>query len=127
MGSRCEDVRGCPRRRALRWMGVGRCSRGEPTMILRRFLALLIPPFLLVPHELRAQAPPKVASVSPLGGQRGTLSEVELRGAGLEGAYAVWLGPGSRLVSVSGCNPKHTQGPEGLRAEIKAVPDGSRA
>ncbi len=96
-------------------------------MILQRVPALLIPLFLLGPHELRAQAPPRVASLFPLGGRRGTLAEVELRGAGLDGAHAVWLGPGSRLVPASSCDVAHTRGPEGLRAELQAVPDGSRA
>src|SRR5262249_1906393 len=82
---------------------------------------------LLGPPGLRAQAPPKVVSVFPLGGQRGTVAEVEVRGVGLEGAYAVWLGPGSRLAPAPGGGGKDTKGPDGLGAQIKAGPDGSRA
>jgi hypothetical protein len=96
-------------------------------MILRRFLAWLIPLALLGPHGARAQGPPKVVSLFPLGGQRGTSVEAEVRGTGLEGAYAVWLGPGSRLDSAPGGHGKCTAGTDGLAAQITAIPDGSRA
>jgi hypothetical protein len=96
-------------------------------MILRRLVAFLVPLVLLGPTGLRAQAPPKVVSVFPLGGQRGTVAEVEVRGTGLEGTYAVWLGPGTRLDPAAAGDGKLTKGPDGLGAEIKAVPDGSRA
>jgi hypothetical protein len=96
-------------------------------MTLRRLLACLISWVLLGPHGLRAQAPPKVVSLFPLGGQRATVAEVEVRGGGLEGAYAVWLGPGSRLDPLPKGDGKYTRGPDGLGAQILAVPDGSRA
>jgi hypothetical protein len=76
---------------------------------------------LIAAHGLPAQAAPKVDSVYPLGGQRGTTVEVEIRGTGLEGAYAVWLGAGTRLES------QCTKGPDGIEAHVKAIPDGSRA
>jgi hypothetical protein len=86
---------------------------------------------LLGPQSLQAQAPPKLVSVFPLGGPRGTALEVEVRGAGLEGSYAVWLGPGSKLESLkspsaSQANIQHTKGPDGVEAHVKAVQDGSR-
>jgi hypothetical protein len=97
-------------------------------MTLRPCLAFLIPLVLLGPHGLRAQAAPKVLSLFPLGGQRGTSVEVEVRGAGLEGTYAVWLGPGTRLESVKADSAfPHTKGPDGVEARVQAIPDGSRA
>ena len=71
-------------------------------MTVRPFFSCLIPLVLLGPGGLRAHAAAKVVSLFPLGGQRGTALEVEIRGAGLDGAYAVWLGPGSRLDPASG-------------------------
>jgi hypothetical protein len=54
--------------------------------------------------------------------------EVELRGTGLEGTYAVWLGPGTRLVSLdSPAGTQATKGPDGIEAHVQGVPDGSRA
>src|SRR5947208_8406168 len=94
-------------------------------MILRRFSAVLIPLALLGPYGLRAQAAPKLASMFPLGGQWGTAVEVEVRGTGLEGTYAVWLGPGTRLESQAAT--RYTKGPDGLEAHVEAIPDGSRA
>jgi hypothetical protein len=44
-----------------------------------------------------AQAGPSLVTVFPLGGQRGQTLEVGVRGTGLTGAYAVWLGAGTRL------------------------------
>ena len=74
-----------------------------------------------------AQAPPKVASMFPLGRAAGhALGGRTPRGRPGR-AYAVWLGPGSRLVPISGSDVKHTKGPDGLGAQVKAVPDGSRA
>src|SRR6516162_7281097 len=96
-------------------------------MILRRFVALLMPLILLGPPGLRAQASPKVGSIFPLGGQRGTVADVEVRGTGLEGTSAVWLGPGSRLDPAAAGDGKLTRGPDGVGAQIMAVPDGSRA
>jgi hypothetical protein len=83
---------------------------------------------LLLGLRLQAAAP-KVAAISPLGGQRGTTVEVELRGSGLDGVHTVWLGPGSQLASakVPFANIRYTKGPNGLDAHVAAVPDGSRA
>ncbi len=79
-----------------------------------------------------AQAAPNLVSIFPLGGQRGTTLDVEFQGAGFDGAYAVWLGPGSQFEpakSSSDSTPKskRTKGPDGLQAHVVAVPDGSRA
>jgi hypothetical protein len=46
---------------------------------------------------------PEIISIFPLGGQRSSVVQVEVRGKGLEGAYAAWLTT------------------EGLRAEVKKV------
>jgi hypothetical protein len=98
-------------------------------MISRQLLALL-PLFWLCPHVAWAQPAPKLVSVFPLGGQRGTTVQIELRGTGLTGANAVWLGAGSRLdapnVGRLG-KPPHTQSRDGVEAHVKAVPDDSRA
>jgi hypothetical protein len=97
-------------------------------MTRRCILALLISSVLLGPPGLRAQPAPKVISVFPLGGQRGTSVEVEVRGTGLEGTYAVWLGPSSRLESLkSDSASPYTKGTDGVEAQVTAVPDGSRA
>src|SRR5690348_12951013 len=76
----------------------------------RRAVALLVILLVVGSSGPQAQAAPKLVSLFPLGGQRGTAVEVEIQGAGLEGTYAVWLGTGSRL-----------------KAHVQAVPDGSRA
>src|SRR5262245_9077336 len=46
-----------------------------------------------------AAAAPKLVSVFPFGAQRGTSCELEIKGTALEGAHAVWLGPGSQFES----------------------------
>src|SRR5581483_3276722 len=97
-------------------------------MSARRSLAL----FLLLALPPTGQAAPKLVSVFPLGGQRGTELDVEVQGSGLEKADAVWFGEGTRLVdnrkaSAVTAPPKLTQGRDGLRGVVKAVPDGSRA
>ena len=64
-----------------------------------RFSPLVFFLFLLLPFvQLRAQdevdktpADPELISLFPLGGQQGTILEVEIRGKSLDGAYAVWL------------------------------------
>jgi hypothetical protein len=96
-------------------------------MFIRYFLSVLAPLLFLGSGGLRAQGPPRVVTLFPLGGPRGTVAEVEVRGAGLEGAYAVWLGPGSRPGSAPGGGEKYIKGPDGLGGQILAVPDGSRA
>lgn len=73
---------------------------------------------------LSVQAAPKVATVFPLGAQRGTEVEVEFRGTGLEGAYAVWSGPGTRLVPASPTVAQHTKSTHGFEAYVKAVQGG---
>src|SRR5690242_9303056 len=97
-------------------------------MVLRRAVAVLVALVLGGPPCLRAQAAPTLVAVFPLGGQRGTAVEVELRGTGLEGSHAVWLGPGTRLVPLdSPAGTRATKGPDGVEAHVQAVPDGSRA
>src|SRR5262245_39868538 len=66
-------------------------------MTARRLITFLVPLVLLGHAAQRAQAAPKLVSVSPLGGQQGTVVDVELRGSELNGAFAVWFGPGSRF------------------------------
>ena len=88
---------------------------------IRRTVIALVLLLLIGAHDLSAHAAPKVDSVFPLGGQRGTTVEVEVRGTGLKGTYAVWLGPGTGRESPS------TKGPDGIEAHVKAVPDASRA
>src|SRR5262249_50151354 len=102
-------------------------------MVLRRLVLVLLPLLLVGPQSVRAQAPPKLVSVFPLGVQRGTALEVEVRGTGLEGTHAVWLGPGSKWESLkcpllSQADLSYTRGgPDGVGAHVKVVPDGSRA
>jgi hypothetical protein len=75
----------------------------------------------------RVQAAPKIVSVFPLGGQRGTSVEVEFRGAGLEKTYAVWLGPGTRRETPkSDSASEYTKDADGLEAHVEGTPDGSR-
>src|SRR5262245_50970763 len=93
-----------------------------------RAAALLVALLVAGARGPQAQAAPKALSVFPLGGQRGTALEVEVRGTGLEGTYAVWLGPGSRLEPLPArpaANP-YARSPDGLEAHVQAVPDGSR-
>jgi hypothetical protein len=97
-------------------------------VLIREMVTFLVPLLLVGAHGLRAQAAPKVLSVFPLGGQRGTSVEVEVQGTGLEGTYAVWLGPGTRLESrKAGPAFRYTKGPDGVEAHVKAIPDRSRA
>jgi hypothetical protein len=91
----------------------------------RAFLLAWFSAGLLGPH---AAAAPQLLSVYPMGGQRGTVLEVEARGSGLAGAYAVWLGAGSEVMPFASPGKiQRTKSPEGLEAQIKAVPDASRA
>src|SRR5262245_28084832 len=95
---------------------------------LRRMVVILGPLLLACAHGVPAQAGPKIVSVFPLGGQRGTTVEVELQGTGLEGSYAVWLGPGTQLESLKSDVPsQYTKGPDGVEAHVKAIKGGSRA
>jgi hypothetical protein len=94
-------------------------------MIPRRVLALSL--VLLAAPVPQALGAPKLVSLSPLGGQRGTSVEVEVRGSGLAGAYAVWLGAGTTQ------GPPKVQPdlpctwcPGGLSAQVRAVPDAGR-
>src|SRR5262249_10828912 len=77
-------------------------------------------------------AVPKLVTISSLGGQGGTAVEVEVRGTGLEGTHAVWLGPGSKLQSLrvplaTWVTIPFTKGPDGLSAHVRGTSDGSRA
>src|SRR5262249_50932644 len=48
--------------------------------------------------------------------------------SGLEGTYAVWLGPGTRLQSLKGsAGSQYTTSSDGVEAHVLAIPDGSRA
>jgi hypothetical protein len=66
--------------------------------------------WVLAPESAVAQTAPKLASVFPFGGGRGTSTVVEIRGTSLEGTHAVWLGPQR----------------DGIEASIAAVPDAAR-
>lgn len=97
-----------------------------------RWFSFLILPVVLGAAAPQAQAAPAVLSVYPLGGQRGTTVDVELRGSGLNGAFAVWLGGGSRVESAKAsasakADVKITKGPNGLEARVQAIEGGSRA
>jgi hypothetical protein len=77
-----------------------------------------------------AQAGPSLITVFPLGGQRGQTLEVDARGTGLTGTYAVWLGPGTRLdnhLPNAQGNVKRTTGPAGIRAQVETIAGDSRA
>ena len=99
-------------------------------MILHRLTAFLILLVLLGVHGPRVQAAPNLVSVYPLGGQRGTTVDIEIRGAELEGAYAVWFGAGTQMDSAKSAtasqpNSKCTKSPDGMEASVKAVQGGS--
>src|SRR5262249_11688340 len=95
---------------------------------IRRMVVILGPLLLACAHGAGAQAAPKIVSVFPLGGQRGTTVEVEIQGTGLEGSYAVWLGPGTRLESPnSDVASQCTKGPHGGEAHVKAIKGGTPA
>src|SRR5262245_7155771 len=109
-GTRASEPagRGNTRRRALRRKG------GKAVISRWAFLILLL---LVGPQSLRAQAPPKLVSVFPFGGQRGKALEIEVRGTGLEGTHTVWLGPGSKLESLKAPSASrviipYTKGPD---------------
>src|SRR5215470_8385944 len=72
----------------------------------RRAGALLVALLVVGTPGPHVQAAPKVVSVYPLGGQRGTALEVEVRGTGLEGTYAFWLGPDAVIQEATA--PHHT-------------------
>ena len=69
------------------------------------FLLLLLPSVRLGAQDGvdKPPADPELISLFPLGGQQGTILEVEIRGKSLDGAYAVWLDP------------------QGLKARVKGV------
>jgi hypothetical protein len=95
---------------------------------VRRMVVIVGPLLLACAHGVRAQAAPKIVSVFPLGGQRGTTVEVEIQGTGLEGSYAVWLGPGTQLEPMkSDAACQYTKGSHGVEACVKAIKGGSRA
>jgi hypothetical protein len=105
--------------------------RIEQTMVLRGAIAFLISLLSLGFQAIKTQAAPKLISAFPLGGQRGTALDVEVRGSDLVGTYAVWLGPATRADSpkspvVSRANIKCTRSPDGFEASVKAVRDGSQ-
>ena len=95
---------------------------------LRRMVVIIGPLLLACAHGPRAQAAPKIVSAFPLGGPRGTTVEVELQGTALEGSYAVWLGPGTRLESPkSDLAYQYTKASDGVEAYVKAIKGGSQA
>jgi len=96
-----------------------------------RTIVLLLGLLLVGPSALQAQPAPKLLSLFPLAGQRGTTVDVEIRGAGLEGSSVVWLGPNSKLDSLKAPSPPQpailcTKSPDGLTAHVQGVADGSR-
>src|SRR5262245_33944455 len=97
-------------------------------MMHRRALACLLLVLLAGPPYLRAQSAPTLVSISPLGGQRGKAVDLEVRGSGLEGVSAIWLGPGSKLDSSSDSKAKsrRTKSTDGLEAHVQAVEGGSK-
>src|SRR5262249_9176996 len=104
----------------------------RPSAPLRLCVRALFFFFLVGPQSLWAQAAPKLDSVFPLGGQRGTTLDVEVRGTGLEGTHTVWLGPGSKLDSLkspsaSRATLPYTKGPDGVEAHVRKIKGGSRA
>jgi hypothetical protein len=83
------------------------------------------------PKQARTPTP-KLVSIFPMGVQQGKTMEVEVRGTGLTGTIAVWLGAGSRQgdpksPSISRANPIDTKGPDGISAHVKAIPNDSTA
>ncbi|HJZ53516.1 MAG TPA: hypothetical protein VKE74_01075, partial [Gemmataceae bacterium] len=68
----------------------------------------------------------------PLGAQRGTTVDVEIRGSSLDGSYAAWLGAGTRLdappaAAPSGADARCARSADGLEAHVRAIQGGSRA
>src|SRR5262245_43290153 len=95
---------------------------------IRRMAVILGPVLLACAAGVPTQAASKIVSVFAVGGQRGTTVEVELQGTGLEGSYAVWLGPGTRLESPKSDVPsQYTKAPDGVEAHVKAIKGSSRA
>jgi hypothetical protein len=97
-----------------------------------RVVACIIALLSLGLQPLEGQGAPKLVSVFPLGVQQGKTVAVEVRGTGLKGTYAVWLGAGSRLEdrkspSTSQAGAKYTKGPDGISTHVKAIPDDSTA
>jgi hypothetical protein len=92
-------------------------------------MVVIIGPLLLAcAHGVPAQAAPKIVAIFPLGGQRGTALEVEIQGTGLEGSYAVWLGPGTQLENLkSDLASQYTKASDGVEAYVKAIKGGSQA
>jgi hypothetical protein len=95
--------------------------------IQRQLRLVLFAGLFLFGREVPLGAAPKLASVFPLGGEQGASCEVDVKGTGLEGSYAVWLGRESQFtVCASEAEVRHTRS-DGIEAHIAAVPDGSAA
>ncbi len=97
---------------------VSRASRKAITHLSVSILGLCIFGFSL--HGLAknpsVKLDPKLTSVFPWGGQRGTTVQAEVRGESLEGAYAVWFVTGSfksRILKVEEVPPDFQRQPVG--------------
>jgi len=103
--------------RQLHCSGVSGLPLSAASLFL--FLSLALP---LVAQSPVAHMPgePALASIFPIGVQRGAAAQVEIRGYGLEGAYAVWFvaeGVKAQVESVEEVKPAETK-----KKEDKKVP-----
>ncbi len=61
-------------------------------LLIAAFIFVLSPVAGLPAEKPKAKSTPEIISVYPLGAAKGAVSEIEVRGSDLEGAYAVWSG-----------------------------------
>ena len=61
-------------------------------LLMAAFMFVLSPATGLPAEKPKAKSTPEIISVYPLGATSGAVSEIEIRGSNLEGAYAVWSG-----------------------------------
>jgi hypothetical protein len=98
-------------------------------MAPQRIPTLLIACLPLAITPACARAAPVVNQLDPLGGQQGTVVEVEVRGSALDGVFAAWLGGDTRLDPLEDPCPgqagRTTRNGAGLQASIAAVNGGS--
>ena len=72
------------------WIAMTRVS--VTWLLMAAFIFVLSPVAGLPAEKPKANSTPEIISVYPLGATRGAVSEIEIRGSNLEGAYAVWSG-----------------------------------
>lgn len=114
------------RRRAAKLSARGRSTERQYfAAILLFLLSIIVSPSIGFSEDESQLTEPKLLSVFPWGGQRGTTIKAEIRGNRLEGAYGVWFDSGNfkaQVIKVEEVARDNTRLPAGMEQPEKPLP-----